>query len=126
MTWEANVQPCTGAMGIPGDGWAGAKPAASGTSAAVAPVGTPAGTYTFRVECGGVAAETTTTVSAPAVSVVSNFAQLRVGSAATVDWNATVGPCVLTSDPANRELDWHAVRAWSRVHRGVERRGRSR
>ena len=101
MTWESNVQPCTGTMGIPGDGWAGAKPGASGSSSAVAPVGTPPGTYTFRIECGGVAAEATTTVPAPTVSVVSNFAHLQVGFAATVDWSATVGPCVLTSDPAN-------------------------
>jgi hypothetical protein len=102
VMWESNVQPCTGAMGIPGDGWAGAKPAASGTSSAIAPVGTPPGTYTFRIECGGVAAETTTTVPEPTVSVVSNVARLQVGFAATVDWSATVGPCVLTSDPYNQ------------------------
>jgi hypothetical protein len=89
-------------MGIPGDGWAGAKPGASGTSNAIVPVNTPPGTYTFRIECGGVAAETTTTVPAPTVSVVSNFAHLQVGFAATVDWSSTVGPCVLTSDPANQ------------------------
>src|SRR6185436_11331378 len=97
VTWEANVQPCTGTMGIPGDGWAGAKPDASGQSTAIVPAGTPPGTYTYRIECGGVAAETTTTVPAPQVTVVSNFAHLQVGFAATVDWHATVGPCVLSS-----------------------------
>ena len=102
VTWEANVQPCTGTMGIPGDGWAGSKPGASGTSSAKVPVGTAPGTYTYRIECGGVASETTTTVPAPTVSVVSNFAHLQVGFAATVDWSATVGPCVLTSDPFNQ------------------------
>lgn len=102
VTWESNVQPCTGTMGIPGDGWAGAKSAASGMGSAIAPVGTPPGTYTFRIECGGVAAEATTTVSAPTVSVISNFSRLQVGFAATVDWTSTVGPCVLTSDPFNQ------------------------
>jgi hypothetical protein len=40
-------------------------------------------------------------VSSPAVSVVSNFSHLEVGFSATVDWSATVGPCVLSSDPLN-------------------------
>ena len=102
VTWESNVQPCTGTMGIPGDGWAGAKPGASGTTSAIAPVSTPPGTYTFRIECGNVAAEATTTVPVPTVSVVSNFARLQVGTAATVDWFSSVGPCVLTSVPFNQ------------------------
>ena len=122
VTWESNVQPCTGTMGIVGDGWAGAKPGASGTSGAVAPVGTPPGTYTYRIECGGVAAEATTTVTAPTVSVVSNFARLQVGFAATVDWSATVGPCVLTSDPSN--VSWTGTQfARGRAFIGVSNPG---
>jgi hypothetical protein len=101
VTWESNVQPCTGTMGIPGDGWAGAKPGASGSGSAFVPAGTAPGTYTYRIECGNVAADATTIVPAAAVSVLSNFDHLQVGFAATVDWSSTVGPCVLTSSPAN-------------------------
>jgi hypothetical protein len=102
VTWQSNTQPCTATQGIPGDGWAGAKAIAEQNFTTVfVPVSTPPGTYTYRIECGVVAAEATTTVAGPTVSVVSNFQHLQVGSAATVDWVSTVGPCELTSNPAN-------------------------
>ena len=105
IQWESNVFPCTASQGAAGDGWAGPKATASGSQALTE---TAPGTYVYDITCGSGAstarAEATATVPVPGVTVTPQSSHITVGFFATIDWSASTGPCVLSSNPANN--DW--------------------
>lgn len=106
FSWQSNLYPCVGDGGVAGDGWAGPKADAKGSSPVVE---VQPGNYNYGVTCGAAGGPQqrqvgTTVVPAPSVTVTPNHSNLQVLFFNNMDWSATTAPCVLSSDTQNR--DW--------------------
>jgi hypothetical protein len=100
--WQSNVFPCIGTGGGAGDGWAGSKAGAIGYQTVTE---SALGTVTFGITCGTgsqtVQAQSTTTVTAPSVSITASASTLPVNGALQLHWNSNFEPCTSSINPGN-------------------------
>lgn len=101
LMWNANVWPCTGSGGLPGDGWAGAKAKPFAQQTVTSGV---LGAVTYTLSCGSgtqiVQDHVTVTYVAPSISLSSSASQVQINTTFAISWNTNSLPCTLSVSPS--------------------------
>lgn len=97
LSWVGNVAPCTASGGVPGDGWSGSVPSATGYLPVTE---TQPGTYTYSLTCGSgtqvARAQATMTVnSSPVSTTLTASAPTGAlgGPPVILSWSSNTSPC---------------------------------